>query len=153
MVAFGSDFLDIFLLHTVAGGLLLLLAALDKDRGSAMGACFVLTLLLRGPVTDPPELDPQMCSALLQLGVVERLSQLLHPVLQPQDSAETAKLGESSSKSILFVHQCVSLQLVLHVVTIQCSSCQHIECNTLQSQTGLKLSICCTLCILPADRP
>ena len=62
-----------------------------------MGASLVLTLLLGGHAIVTPTFDPQLCSSLLRMGAIERLSQLLHPVLERPDSAKTKKLGASSN--------------------------------------------------------
>lgn len=83
------------LLHPLAGGAVLLLTALDKGRTAAIGASLVLaSVLLDG--SEPSKLDSRMCSSLLQMGVIERLSQLLHPMLGKGVSNETRHIGESS---------------------------------------------------------
>ena len=72
-----------------------MLAALDKDRGAAIGAFVVLRrLALLDESGFPPKSDPQMCSSLLQLGAVERLSQLLQPVIQVEDGTTAEDPGE-----------------------------------------------------------
>lgn len=60
------------------GGLLLLLAALDKSRSAAAGACRILFLVVdSGTRPDSNSANSTVCSSLFQMGAVERLSQLL----------------------------------------------------------------------------
>ena len=74
-----------------AGGILLLLAALSIDRSAALEAVDIMTLLVDTEWKD----NTQMCAWLSQTGnAVSRLSQLLEPLLGPEESEETAAYGE-----------------------------------------------------------
>ena len=64
----------------VTGWVPLLLAALDEERGAAMGASLVLTLVVGSSIHEPATADPKLCAVLVRMGAVERLSQLLRPV-------------------------------------------------------------------------
>ena len=65
-----------------------------------MGASMVLKQLLAVSATGAPTLDSETHISLLQMGVVERLSQLMHPMLEQQDSTGTKKRGESSEQQL-----------------------------------------------------
>ena len=90
------------ILRPITGGLALLLAALDKDRSAAIAASVVLKALLRGNDCTTSNSNPQMCSSLLHMGAVERLSQLLQPIIEDRVKAEDP--GEQQS--------CIVLQLI-----------------------------------------
>lgn len=87
------------------GGLPLLLAALDKDRGAAIGALVVLEHLVLVGGSDPvfPEFDTQICSLLLQMGAVERLSQLLQPLIANEDAVTAEQPGETPATLLHFL--------------------------------------------------
>ena len=81
-------------------GLPLLLAALDKDRGAAIGAFVILKRLVLVGGSDPavPEFDTQICSLLLQMGAVERLAQLLR-----EDAVTAEQPGENPATLLPFL--------------------------------------------------
>lgn len=97
------------ILRPVTGGLPLLLAALDKDRSAAIAASVVLKALLRGNDCNTPNSNPQMCSSLLHMGAVERLSQLLQPIIEVEDRVKAEDPGEHQS--------CLVLALIYVAVT------------------------------------
>lgn len=75
---------------------MLLLTALDKGQTAAVEASLILTLLMRDDA-EPSKFGPQMCSSLLRMGALERLSQLLHPIFEKEDSYKTRCLGKSKT--------------------------------------------------------
>ena len=87
------------------GGLPLLLAALDKDRGAAIGAFVILKRLVLVGGSDPavPEFDTQICSLLLQMGAVEHLSQLLQPLIPSEDAVMAEQPGENPATLLPFL--------------------------------------------------
>ena len=110
-----------------AGGLLLLLAALDKDRGAAIGAFVVLKrfAVMKGSDSTSPKLDTQMCLTLLQLGAAERLSQLLQPVIQVEDGTTADDPGEKPAAPMRVTQLMIS-KLVLYTTMRSWCSCNRV---------------------------
>ena len=132
------------LLHPLAGGAVLLLTALDKGRTAAIAASLVLaSVLLDG--SELFKLDSRTCSSLLQMGVIERLSQLLHPMLGKGVSDEAQHIGESSMAACT-IHLMV-IQLVLHVEEVLCSRCSHVTMHMLQLERMVSSCLCVTAAI------
>lgn len=76
-----------------------------------MEASLVLALLLQNH-SDHSKFNSQLCASLLRMAVMERLSQLLHPMLGEEDAEKTWRLGERTT-----VH--CSVHTVLAVVPLQ----------------------------------
>lgn len=69
-----------------------MLAALDKDRSAAMGASQILALVVGSSSNGRPEVNPDTCTSLLQMGAVERLSQMFQSV--PRTNQQAIKAVE-----------------------------------------------------------